>query len=106
LATIDLLPTHLSSANRLSISHPSLYYLPISRLATHLYFCHPSFETISTIKFIRRRGSAGFPFQAAINVGAVSVLAGGGGTLLGGIIVKKLGNALQLSFYYSKYYYP
>ena len=28
--------------------------------------------------------------QAAINVGAVSVLAGGGGTLLGGIIVKKL----------------
>ena len=27
--------------------------------------------------------------QAAINVGAVSVVAGGGGTLLGGIIVKK-----------------
>jgi len=29
--------------------------------------------------------------QAAINVGAVSVVAGGGGTLLGGIVVKKLG---------------
>jgi hypothetical protein len=39
-------------------------------------------------------------------VGAVSVLAGGGGTLLGGIIVKKLGNALTLSFHYFKYYYP
>merc|ERR1711915_734362 len=29
--------------------------------------------------------------QAAVNVGAVSVVAGGGGTLLGGLIVKKLG---------------
>ena len=35
--------------------------------------------------------------QAAINVGAVSVLAGGGGTLAGGIIVKKLSLKVRMT---------